>query len=114
MNPTPKISEQNGLDDYMRLFSLYDAELHDFSGNGRGVRFELLFQQAVTLLLTPLSINQVIPSPFLGVAQKYSEGKSETLHHFDFEENRHFFLCDLYDWLKIHDRGRMIRQMGSN
>ena len=101
-----KIEESVDLDAYLKLFAPYVEQLRQFSGREGeyGGRFALLFRQVVRLL----------PKPFVGVAQHYLEREAETVRHFSYEDNRHFFLSDLFDWLQIQERGRRMREMGKD
>ncbi len=103
------------LDHYLRLFAPYAAELKDFSSRNEreyGARFAFLFRQVVKLLLIPSPLNQRIPQPFILVARRFLEQDSGTVRHFSYEDNRHSFLSDLFDWLQIYQRGRKLQQMG--
>lgn len=102
------------LDGYLRLFAPYEGQLRDFAASGEpfGNRFALLFRQVLRLLIRPSELNQRMPEPFIEVARRYLRGDHATVRHFSYEENRHFFLSDLYDWLQIQGRGRRMREMG--
>lgn len=99
---------------YFKLFSSYEEQLRNFRGRegGHGGRFALLFRQVLRLLVQPTELNQLIPRTFIKVAQRYLAKDQEVVMHFSYEDNRHFFLSDLYDWLQIHERGQRMRQMG--
>jgi hypothetical protein len=88
--------------------------LRTFTGREgeHGGRFALLFRQVLRLLVQPMAINQSIPRPFIEVAQRYLGKEQEVVMHFSYEENRHFFLSDLLDWLQIQERGQRLRRMG--
>ncbi len=86
--------------DYIALLRLYRNDLRHVS-EARGSRFELLFLQVVRLLNTSSPFNRTLPAPFLDVARRYSRGEPHTVVHFRYDENRQFFLSDLYDYLKI-------------
>lgn len=85
---------------YLALLRLYRKELRLVSGSP-GDRFELLFQQVIRLLRTPSPFNRSLPTPFLDIARRYSTRDRHTLEHFRHDENRQFFLSDLYDYLEI-------------
>lgn len=106
------VHKDTGLEQYFQLFKPYEAQLRDFSGREgeHGHRFALLFRQALRLLESPLPINEIMPKMFLEVAHRYLEKEHNTVRHFKYEDNRHFFLSDLLDWLKIHERGRRMRK----
>jgi len=101
-----------GLDRYRQLFLPYQRQLHEFSGRERefGGRFALLFRQVTRLLVTDLPINDRIPRLYLTVAQRYLNQDAAIVRHFSYEDNRHFFLSELHEWLAIHERGRQLRQ----
>ncbi len=106
------------LEAYLRLFQPYTEQLRDFQGRegSFGDRFALLFRQVIRKVAEPprsqISLTTRMPKPFVEVAQRYLSGDYETVRHFSYEENRHFYLSDLYDWLQIQDRGERMRQMG--
>jgi hypothetical protein len=99
---------------YYQLFAPYEEQLRLFKGREgeHGGRFALLFRQILRLLVQPLEINRSIPRTFIKVAQRYLAKDQEVVMHFSYEDNRHFFLSDLYDWLRIHERGQKMRQLG--
>ncbi|MET0116868.1 MAG: hypothetical protein ABW090_05545 [Sedimenticola sp.] len=107
-------TEQALLDAYLRLFEPYKEQLKQFDGREGeyGSRFALLFRQVLRMLVRPEELNQQIPKLFVTVAHKYFAGDKETIRHFSYEDNRHFFLSDLYDWLQIRERGRKMRLIG--
>jgi hypothetical protein len=109
-----KIEESVDLDAYLKLYAPYVEQLRQFSGREGeyGGRFALLFRQILRLLMSSTSINRQIPKPFIKVAQRYLQRDEETVRHFSYEENRHFFLSDLFDWLQIQERGRRMRRTG--
>ena len=102
------------LETYYKLFAPYEEQLRQFRGREgeHGGRFALLFRQILRLLVQPSELNQLVPRTFVMVAQRYLAKEREVVMHFSYEDNRHFFLSDLYDWLQIHERGQRMRQMG--
>ena len=100
------------LDSYLRLFEPYVEQMGQFTEREGefGSRFALLFRQVLRLLIQPVEFNQRLPKLFLEVAQRYLAKNEETIRHFSYEDNRYFFLNDLYDWLQVHERGRLMRQ----
>lgn len=90
------------LEVYLQVFAPYIDELRTLEGHDgrRGIRFVMLFRQVVQMLVAPADFNQKIPRPFVSMAQYYVEQKASTLEHFEYEENRQFFLTDLLDWLQ--------------
>ena len=103
------------LDQYLRLVEPYAEDLKDFSSRQDteyGARFAFLFRQVVNLLVIPCALNERIPQPFILVARRFLERDHDTVRHFSYEDNRHSFLSDLYDWLQIHQRGRKLREVG--
>jgi hypothetical protein len=109
-----KIEESVDLNAYLKLFTPYKEQLRRFSGREGeyGGRFALLFRQVARHLVSSAKINRQIPKPFIKVARRYLERDDETVRHFSYEDNRHFFLSDLLDWLEIQERGRRMRRMG--
>lgn len=103
-----------GLDLYLTLFAPYEAQLSDFEGREReyGGRFALLFRQVARLLVQDLPINRLMPRLYPNMAERYLAKDIDTVQHFSYEDNRHFFLSELRDWLAVHERGRALRRMG--
>ena len=106
----------DGLDDYLSLFKPYEQQLSDFDGREReyGGRFALLFRQVTRLLVQDRPINQLMPRMYVNMAHRYLEREKDTVRHFSYEDNRHFFLSELREWLAIRERGRNMRQMGQS
>lgn len=102
------------LDDYLRLFEPYEEQLRQFEGREGeyGGRFALLFRQVSRLLVQSSALNRRIPQTFVKVASLYLDQDHDTVMHFSYEDNRHFFLSDLRDWLQLHERGQKMQQMG--
>ncbi|GAB6041098.1 hypothetical protein [Endothiovibrio diazotrophicus] len=88
------------IDDYLALFRLYEGALKE-PVEPRGERFELLFDQVIRLLHSPSPLNNEIPFPFRDVARRFSDNDAATVEHFRYDENRQFFLSDLYDFLHL-------------
>lgn len=105
-------SALEGLDGYLALFAPYDTQLSDFEVREReyGGRFALLFRQVARRLVQDLPVNTLMPRMYVTVAQRYLEQDKDTVSHFSYEDNRHFFLSELREWLLIRDRGRLMRQ----
>lgn len=101
MKPQQSNETPISLDTYLALFKPYELQLRDFSGRDGefGHRFALLFRQIIRLLNEQQTVNEKIPRLFVLVAQRYLSNAPETVRHFSYEENRHFFLSDLYEWL---------------
>jgi hypothetical protein len=106
------------LEEYLRLFRPYEERLRDFQGREGpyGDKFALLFRQVIRRVVqhpaVPGTLHGRMPRPFVEVAQRYLAGEYETVRHFSYEENRHFYLSDLYDWLLIQERGERMRRLG--
>ena len=88
------------IEDYLALFRLYEGALRE-PVEPRGTRFELLFDQVVRMLLRPSPLNLEIPLPFRDVARRFADNDPATVEHFRYDENRQFFLSDLYDFLHL-------------
>lgn len=103
-----------GLNDYLTLFRPYHEQLRQFGGREReyGGRFALLFRQVTRLLVTALPINDLMPRMYINVARSYLDREPDAVRHFSYEDNRHFFLSELLDWLEVHERGRAMRRIG--
>ncbi|MEZ5588916.1 MAG: hypothetical protein R3E46_17765 [Sedimenticolaceae bacterium] len=100
------------LDAYLTIFAPYADQLSEFKGRERehGGRFALLFRQVARLLMTDSAFNQRIPKMYRVVAQRYLDREPDTVRHFSYEDNRHFFLAELREWLAVHERGRRLRE----
>ncbi|MEW8013670.1 MAG: hypothetical protein AB2807_02435 [Candidatus Sedimenticola endophacoides] len=109
-----KIDDSINLETYLRLFEPYQEQLKQFDGREGeyGARFALLFRQVLRLLISPAQFNHRVPRTFIRVAQQYLDRDLDTVRHFTYEDNRHFFLCDLLEWLRIQERGQKMKQMG--
>jgi hypothetical protein len=95
-------SEIPELYDYLKLFQLYEGKL-DFTIKGtRGGDYSFIFEQVIRLLLKPSPFNDTLPEPFISVAERYAFNEAATMAHFRYNENKQFFLSDLYDSLKIY------------
>lgn len=93
--------EQPELNDYLKLFQLYEGKL-DFTIKGtKGGDYSFIFEQVMRLLLKPSAFNNTLPDPFLSVAERYAFNDEATVAHFSYNENKQFFLSDLYDSLMI-------------
>jgi hypothetical protein len=103
-----------GLDAYLQLFRPYEQQLKQFAGRDReyGGRFALLFRQIARLLVRDLPINELMPRMYVDMAHRYLNREPDAVRHFSYEDNRHFFLSELREWLNVRDRGRAIRRMG--
>ncbi|MDJ0738533.1 MAG: hypothetical protein QNJ91_02390 [Gammaproteobacteria bacterium] len=106
-------SRLQGLDEYLVLFQPYEQQLKDFAGREReyGGRFALLFRQVVRLLTRDLPVNDLMPRMYRNMALLYLDRDKDTVRHFSYEDNRHFFLSELREWLAVRERGRVIREM---
>lgn len=100
MHPKSTTAAAPGLDEYLALFRLYQGELAR-PAESRGQRFTLLFEQVARLLDRPSPFNHSLPKPFREVAARYLAGDAATHRHFRYDENRHFFLSDLHDYLRL-------------
>lgn len=87
---------------YQQVFAPYREELRKVEGHDgrRGIRFVMLFRQVIQMLAAPADINRQIPRPFVTMAHHYLNQQPGTYEHFEYEENRQFFLCDVLDWLE--------------
>lgn len=102
------------LDDYLTLFAPYDAQLREFLSSEReyGGRFALLFRQVTRMLVLDAKINTLMPRLYLSMAHRYLDKEPDVVRYFSYEDNRHFFLTELREWLAVHERGRALRQAG--
>jgi len=95
-------TEQPELDDYLKLFQLYEGKL-DFTVKGtRGGDYSFIFEQVMRLLLKPSAFNRTLPEPFISVSERYAFSDAATVAHFRYNENKQFFLSDLYDSLILY------------
>lgn len=109
-SPPPTVT----LETYLRLFAPYEAQMSEFTGRDGeyGGRFALLFRQITRLLVQPANINRRLPKLYLSLAERYLSNDHDTVRHFSYEDNRYFFLSELLEWLKVHERGDRMREMG--
>lgn len=97
--------EKPELSDYLKLFSLYDGKL-DFTIKGtKGGDYSFIFEQVIRLLLKPSPFNDSLPETFVSVAERYVFNETATVNHFRYNENKQFFLSDLYDSLMLYEDG---------
>ena len=95
-------TESPELNDYLKLFELYAGKL-DFTIKGtKGGDYSFIFEQVMRLLLKPSPFNDTLPDPFLAVAERYAFNEPATAAHFRYNENKQFFLSDLYDSLVLY------------
>lgn len=109
--PTGKDTHRVDLDAYLTLFAPYEAQLRDFNGREReyGGRFALLFRQVIRLLVQDADINRLVPKTYVVMAQRFLDRIPDTVRHFSYEDNRHFFLSELREWIAVQERGRTMR-----
>lgn len=109
--PADKGAQPVDLDAYLTLFAPYEAQLKDFAGREReyGGRFALLFRQVVRLLVRDADINRLVPKTYVVMAQRFLDRVPDTVRHFSYEDNRHFFLSELREWITVQERGRAMR-----
>ncbi|GEM_PF-1205084 len=105
MSTKPGNKEPVDIEAYQQLFAPYEDQLQQFTvrENEFGGRFALLFRKVIRLLVIPGGINEDIPRMFIEVAWHYLQKDADIIRHFSYEENRHFFLSDLYDWLRVQE-----------
>lgn len=89
------------LDDYVRLFEAYGEDISSVYLKPSDTRYELLFEQAVRLLVQPSTFNLTLPKPFRVTAHNYLAGDEKTVRHMGYPENRHFMLSDLFDFIQL-------------
>jgi hypothetical protein len=113
MNEAGQNNKVLDVSDYLRRFEPYAAQLADFAVSDReyGGRFAMLFRQVVRLLVLPDPFNERIPGLYRSVAQRYLHREHDVVLHFSYEQNRHFFLSELLEWMKIHQRGQDMRRI---
>lgn len=90
------------LQDYLKLFALYEGKLDFSDGEDGGGDYLLIFEQVIRLLLKPSPFNDMLPDTFLSAAERYAFNESATESYFRYSDNRHFFLSDLYDSLQLY------------
>lgn len=114
MGTKPALSGAVDLDAYIKLFAPYEMQLRDFSGRERefGGRFALLFRQVIRLLVVDADINRLVPRTYVTMAERYLDRVHDTVRHFSYEDNRHFFLSELREWIAVQERGRVMRNLG--
>ena len=110
----PVQGEMVDIDAYLKLFAPYEEQLRDFSGREReyGGRFALLFRQVIRLLVVDADINRLVPRTYVTMAERFLDRVPDTVLHFSYEDNRHFFLSELREWITVQERGRAMRELG--
>jgi hypothetical protein len=94
--------ERPELQDYLKIFELYEGKL-DFTIKGtKGGDYSFIFEQVIRLLLRPSPFNDTLPDTFINVAERYAFNEPATAAHFRYNENKQFFLSDLYDSLVLY------------
>lgn len=113
MSPNSSNATAVDLDAYLKLFAPYEPQLSEFGGREReyGGRFALLFHQVVRLLVQEADINQRVPRMYVEVAHRFLGKEPDTVRHFSYEDNRHFFLSELREWIGVQERGRSLREV---
>ncbi|MFO7593925.1 MAG: hypothetical protein R6X15_07795 [Pseudomonadota bacterium] len=97
--------EQPELNDYLKLFELYEGKL-DFSIKETKVGdYSFIFEQIIRLLLKSSPFNDSLPETFISVAVRYTSGDAATAEHFRYNDNKQFFLSDLHDSLELYKSG---------
>jgi hypothetical protein len=89
------------LDDYLRLFAAYGDNIRSVHLAPNDARYSLLFEQVLRLLAEDSPFNAALPQPLLETARRYRDGDAGVVRHMRWPENRHFFLSDLYDLLRL-------------
>lgn len=93
--------ESPELNDYLKLFELYAGKL-DFTIKGTaGGDYTFIFGQVMRMLLKSSPFNNCLPEPFPAMAERYAFGDTATVAHLGYNENKQFFLSDLYDSLML-------------
>lgn len=95
-------TEQPELNDYLKLFQLYEGKLNFTVKGTKGGDYSFIFEQVMRLLLRPSEFNSSLPEPFISVAERYAFSDAATTAHFRYNENKQFFLSDLYDSLMLY------------
>ncbi|SMF28405.1 hypothetical protein SAMN02745866_01823 [Alteromonadaceae bacterium Bs31] len=103
------------LEDYIRLFDIYGKELGSiYKEEGSDDPYAFLFQQIVYMLTKPSPFNLSLPEAFRLVAQRYYRGDKATLSQLNDFDNRHFMLCDLYDFIMLNGGLQLKRKKNQN
>lgn len=90
-----------GVTDYLKLFRLYGEDLSSIYMESDDLRYKLLFEQVIALLVKPSKFNRTIPQPFKDTARNYAAGHAATLKHFEDPGNRNFMMSDLHDFVVL-------------
>lgn len=98
--------EHPNSDDYCKLLALYDKDfdLSLLSNNKHDYSF--LFNKIMQMLLQPSDFNQQLPLPLRSVVQEYAAGNPAMREHLDYNENRQFFLADVYNTVLMYQRNQ--------
>ncbi|MEN2494630.1 MAG: hypothetical protein TECD_00534 [Hyphomicrobiaceae bacterium hypho_1] len=101
------------LEDYVNLFRSYGKDLGTIYTEPDDDRYALLFEQIICMLIKPSAYNSSIPKQFRIAAQSYYEKDSVTYKHLREPANRHFMLCDFYDWVMLNGGLALLRRVES-
>lgn len=103
------------LEDYLRIFDMYPADLSAiYKDEGSTDHYALLFEQLMHMLVRQSRYNSSLPLEFVLTAQRYVRGESETMEHLGDMDNRHFMLCDLYDFIMLNGGLNWKREHGGS
>lgn len=98
--------------DYLKLFRLYGDDLTSIYMDSDDLRYKLLFEQIIALLLEQSDFNDSIPQPFKDTARSYSSGHEGTLKHFTDPGNRNFMMSDLHDFVVLKAKMAGVEDLG--
>ncbi len=88
-------------DDYLKLFTRYQADFGDVYLEPNDERYRLLFEQLCQLLLIASGFNLSMPQEFRRTARQWVNNDAATLKHMGDPQNRHFMLSDLFDYVHL-------------
>jgi len=103
--------ERPELQDYLNLFALYEGKLDFTLKVTKGGDYTFIFGQVMRLLLKPSPFNSTLPETFISIAERYAFDEPSTAAHFRYNENKQFFLSDLYDSLMLY-KGEQANRSG--
>ena len=91
------------LTDYLRIFDMYPTDLSSIYQDESEIdQYGLLFEQLVVMLTKQSAFNSSLPQEFITSASRYCHGDPATVKHLNNFDNRHFMLCDLYDFIMLN------------
>lgn len=98
------------LEDYVRLFQSYGPELEALDAEPDHERYDELFHAVLQLLFYRSAFNDSLPDAFTGPSLRYYQGHPEAIRFLSIPINRHYMLCDIYDYITMRHSQERLRK----